>query len=99
SEIDEIEEKVNSVIQDGLEVREKFLSFEEAKSIHDLSKLPNNFGESIRIIEIGSFDSCPCIGQHVNNTNEIGKFKIVSSSYNNGILRIRFRLYKDVKEN
>ncbi len=57
-----------------------------------LVRLPDDAGDQIRIIQIGDYDSCPCIGQHVNNTSEIGEFKIVSSSYNEGVLRLRFKL-------
>ena len=80
-EVTVIENKVNNIISKGLEVKEKFLTFDEAKHKFDLSKLPKDFGEEIRIIEIGDFDSCPCIGQHVKNTNEIGKLKIISTSF------------------
>lgn len=91
-EIENIESKVNDVISQKLDVNEKFLNFDEAKNKFNLERLPDNVGEKIRIIEIGEFDACPCIGQHVNNTSEIGNFKIVSASFNDGVLRIRFKL-------
>lgn len=87
-----IETKVNEVIDSNLDVTEKFLNFDDAKEIFNLERLPDDAGDKIRIIEIGDYDSCPCIGQHVNNTIEIGKFKIVSSSFNEGVLRMRFKL-------
>ena len=92
SEVDKIETKVNEVIKSGLEVREDFLNKEEAIKKFNLDKLPEDAGEEIRIIHIGDYDSCPCIGNHVKNTNEIGEFKIISTNYDSGILRIRFRL-------
>ena len=98
SELRNIEEKVNSVIDKDLPVKENFWDYNVAKEHYDLSKVPENSRHSIRIIEIGDFDACPCIGQHVKNTNEIGKFKIVSSSFNDGVLRIRFKLLQDTKE-
>ncbi|MCF8240873.1 MAG: hypothetical protein K9J16_05760 [Melioribacteraceae bacterium] len=58
----------------------------------NLEKLPGDAGETIRIINIGDYDQCPCSGKHVSNTGEIGKFRIVSSDFNDGILRIRFKL-------
>ena len=87
-----IEEKVNEVIESNLSVSEKLLDFDEAEINFNLERLPKKSADKVRIIEIGDFDSCPCIGQHVNSTSEIGKFKIVSSSHNDGILRIRFKL-------
>jgi len=92
SEVDKIETKVNEVIKSGLEVREDFFNKEEAIKKFNLDKLPEDAGEEIRIIHIGDYDSCPCIGNHVKNTNEIGEFKIISTNYDSGILRIRFRL-------
>ncbi len=58
----------------------------------DLSKLPEDASETLRIVRIGDYDTCACIGAHVNNTSEIGKFKIISSDYADGRLRIRFKL-------
>lgn len=91
-EIKIIEEKVNTAINQKLTVSEKLLDIAEAAEIFDLSRLPENSGDKIRIIEIGDFDSCPCIGQHVSNTSEIGEFKIISTDFDGNKLRIRFKL-------
>lgn len=87
-----IELKVNDVINQHLDVSENFIHIDEAKDKFNLVRLPEDAGDQIRIIQIGDYDSCPCIGQHVNNTSEIREFKIVSSSYNEGVLRLRFKL-------
>jgi len=94
-ELEMIEKKVNSAINQNLDVKERFLDFNEASKTFDLSRLPNDSKNKIRIIEIGNFDACPCIGQHVSNTSEIGKFKIVSSDFDGNKLRIRFKLVND----
>jgi Ser-tRNA(Ala) deacylase AlaX len=91
-EIKSIEDQVNNVIMQKLEVSEKILNLEEASEKFDLSRLPENSGNKIRIIEIANFDACPCIGQHVSNTSEIGEFKIISTDYDDNKLRIRFKL-------
>jgi Ser-tRNA(Ala) deacylase AlaX len=92
SEIEEIEVKVNQVIQQGLIVTEEFYSKEEAKINFNLSKLPEDAGNKIRVIKIGEYDACPCSGLHVSNTNEIGTFKVISTDYSEGVMRLRFRL-------
>ncbi len=91
-EINNIEKKVNEVIRQNLDVSESFLNIEEAAKFVNLSKLPKNAGNNIRIVKVGNYDVCPCIGEHVKNTSEIGTFKITSTSYNDGVLRIRFKL-------
>ena len=48
--------------------------------------------EQIRIVRIGDYDDCLCVGLHVKNTSEIGQFVIVSHDYADGRLRIRFKL-------
>ena len=92
SEKNMLETKVNEIIKQNLEVSERYISITEAEQKFNLDKLPENAGEKIRIIDIGDYDSCPCIGEHVSNTSEIGQFKLISSSFDNKILRIRFKL-------
>ena len=92
AELTEIESKVNEIINLNLPVIENFLPRGEALKSFSLDKLPDQAGDSIRIIKIGDYDSCPCIGRHVTSTKEIGSFKIISSGFENGVLRIRFKL-------
>ena len=91
-EIEEIESKLNEVIQQDLVVKEEFYSINEAETKFNLSKLPDDAGDKIRVIKIGEYDACPCSGMHVTHTNKIGKFKIISTDYNYGVLRVRFKL-------
>lgn len=90
-ELRQVESIVNEVISRKLDIAENFISKEEAEKQFNLSRLPESAGDTLRIICIGDYDACPCIGTHVQNTSEIGKFKIISSDYNEGILRIRFK--------
>ena len=92
AEITEIEMKVNNVIDQNFPVTETFLPREEALKTFSLDKLPDQAGDNIRIIKVGDYDSCPCIGKHVSSTKEIGGIKIISSSFENDVLRIRFKL-------
>ena len=91
-EIAEIENKVNEVIAANLPVTEEFMNIDEARSHFNLERLPEDAGDTIRIIRVGDYDACPCSGNHVENTKEIGKFRIISTSFNNDVLRIRFKL-------
>lgn len=94
AEIQAIENKVNEVIGQNLPVSIAFMSQDEAKEIVDLSKLPEEASETLRIVRIGEYDACACIGLHVNNTSEIGTFKIISHDYDEerNTLRLRFKL-------
>ena len=91
-EIENINKKVNDVISQNLSVNEEFLDREKALKNYKLSQLPDDAGDVIRVIKIGDYDACPCSGIHVTETKEIGIFKIISTSYEDGILRIRFKL-------
>jgi len=91
----EIQHNVNNIIQRDLPVVEEFISRDEAEKNYDLSRLPKGVGDRIRIIKIGEYDDCPCSGLHVSNAKEIGRFKIISTNHNGGVLRIRFKLFDD----
>lgn len=88
----EIERKVNEVIDRHLPVSIEFVPREQAGEIVDLSKLPDNVSETLRIVRVGDYDACACIGTHVGNTSEIGHFKLLTHDYTEGRLRLRFKL-------
>lgn len=90
--INEIEARVNAQIKRSLDVKIDFVNRKNVPAGVDLSKLPENASETLRIVYVGDYDVCACIGEHVNNTSEIGEFKIISSDYNEGRLRVRFKL-------
>lgn len=93
-QIELLETKVNEIISMHLDVTIDYVSHQEAASIVDLSKLPDNVSETLRIVRVGDYDACACIGTHVTNTSEIGLFKILTHSFNDGIWRVRWRVYE-----
>ena len=92
AQIIEITRKVNEVIDAHLPVSEELMSREEAAKIADLSKLPADASETLRVIRVGDYDACACIGQHVDNTSELGCFEIISHDFENGRWRVRFKM-------
>ena len=71
---------------------EKYITREEAHKHYHLEHVPKNAGNSIRIVMIGDYDACPCIGPHVASTGEIGEFHIISVGFQDDVLRIRYKL-------
>ncbi len=92
NEIEDINTAVNYEIIKCQYVTEEFLKRLDAEKEFDLKNLPDSAGETVRIIRIGTYDSCPCSGEHVKNTSEIGEFEITTYSYENGVLRLRYKL-------
>ena len=94
AQVAEIESRVNEAISREMDVTVEFMSREEAAFIVDLSKLPEDASQTLRIVRIGDYDACACIGAHVNNTREIGEFRIISHSYSDGVWRLRWKVVK-----
>lgn len=92
AQVCEIENRVNEVISASLPVTVSFLPIADAAGIVDLSKLPEDVSETLRIVRIGDYDACACIGAHVGNTSEIGRFRIISHDFADGRWRVRFKL-------
>jgi misacylated tRNA(Ala) deacylase len=91
-EIRRLEDKVNEIVRSDLPVNETFMDKDEAEKRFSLERLPDEAGDLIRIVTVGDYDACPCIGPHVRSTSEIGQFRIGSVSFEDGVLRIRFKL-------
>lgn len=95
NEIVELETKINDIIAQNIEVTEYMLPIEQARMQFDLSRLPQDVDGDLRIIHIGQYDDCPCIGTHVEYTGEIGgQLKIISSDYDaeKNTMRVRFKI-------
>lgn len=91
-QISELVDKVNAVINQHLPVTIDFMDRKDAAQLVDLSKLPADATETLRIIRVGDYDACACIGQHVSNTAELGRFEIISHDFENNRWRVRFKL-------
>ena len=91
-QVAEIERTVNEVIARNLDVTIDFMTREQAAEIVDLSKLPEDVSETLRIVRVGDYDACACIGAHVKNTSEIGTFKILSHDFEDGRWRVRWKV-------
>ena len=93
-EIKSLEQKITEVISQNLDVTEKILSFDEADKKFNLKRITKEQNPKVRIISIGNYDDCPCIGQHVKNTSELANFRITTTSFNEEtkIFRVRFKV-------
>ncbi|HLP04093.1 MAG TPA: hypothetical protein VK152_01570 [Paludibacter sp.] len=92
AQLAEIVRKVNEVIDSHLPVYDELMTREDAANVVDLSKLSAAASDTLRIVRVGDYDACACIGQHVQNTSELGKFEIISHDFESGRWRVRFRL-------
>lgn len=91
-QVEEIQAQVNRIISSALDVTVSYIPISEAQGIVDLSKLPENVSDTLRIVRIGDYDTCACIGAHVENTSEIGEFKILSHDFADGRWRVRWKV-------
>ena len=94
AQVQELERRVNEVIQRRLDVTYEFVVRGEVPPEVDLGKLPDDASPTLRLVRIGDYDLCACVGTHVKNTAEIGTFKIISHDYNaeTRTWRMRFKL-------
>lgn len=90
-EIKKLEETVNEVIARHLPVTTEFITQDEAKGRFDLERLPEDASETVRVVKVGNYDDCLCIGTHVTNTEAIGIFKIISHDWEEDTKRWRMR--------
>ena len=91
-QIAEIERIMNDLIQQDIPVVYDFVTRDKIPEGVTLNKLPDDASETLRIVRIGDFDLCACIGAHVKSTGEIVSFHINSTSWNDGNFRIVFKV-------
>ena len=79
-EIDQVERRVNEEIWRGIDVCIQEMGIDEAKSMGAMALFGEKYGDIVRVVNMAPFSIELCGGIHVNNTSEIGLFKIVSES-------------------
>lgn len=79
-ELEKIEEIVNEKVWANIPVDKMVKNINEAKAMGAMALFGEKYGETVRVVKVGDYSLELCGGCHVNNTAEIGLFKIVSES-------------------
>jgi len=90
----EIERRMNELIADDLPVTFCLADRDHLPEGVSLDRLPEDASEKIRLVRIGDYDVCPCIGKHVRSTGQIGRFEMLGTNWDeiNKSFRIRFKV-------
>lgn len=91
-QIEQIGRMVNEVIRADIPVTACLTPVDQLPESVSLSRLPDQNVREVRLVFIGDYDVCACIGAHVTHTAQLGTFRITSTSYADGQFRIVFRL-------
>lgn len=90
----EIERRMNELIEEDLPVTFEYVTRDNVPEDVPLDKLPEDVSETLRLVRIGDYDVCPCIGKHVRTTSQIGRFELLGTNWNEEehMFRIRFKV-------
>lgn len=102
----EIERRMNELIAEDMDVTFEYVTRAEIEgmimdaapgspeALLSLERLPEDASETIRLVRIGDYDVCPCIGKHVRSTAQIGRFEMLGTNWDEGqrSFRIRFKI-------
>ncbi|WP_068615895.1 alanine--tRNA ligase [Paenibacillus tuaregi] len=88
-ELTEIERRVNEQIWNSLDVIIELKPIDEAKAMGAMALFGEKYGDIVRMVQVGGYSLELCGGCHVENTSQIGLFKLVSESgIGSGVRRI-----------
>ncbi|PRS15822.1 alanine--tRNA ligase [Bacillus pumilus] len=79
-ELSQIEKMVNEKIWEGISVAIDLKPIAEAKEMGAMALFGEKYGDIVRVVQVGDYSIELCGGCHVQNTAEIGLFKIASES-------------------
>ncbi|MBZ2173710.1 alanine--tRNA ligase [Schnuerera sp. xch1] len=88
-ELKMVQNIVNEKILDNIEVRTIETSLKESEYMGAVGLFEDKYKDIVRVVQIGEYSKELCGGTHIDNTGNIGLFKITSeSSIASGIRRI-----------
>lgn len=89
-QIKAVEDQVNAWIRAELPVTKKLTTVEEAKAEGAMALFGSKYGDQVTLYTIGDVSREICCGPHVENTRELGGFKILKEqSSSAGVRRIK----------
>lgn len=77
-DLKKVENMVNEQIWKEIPVETVETDIDSAKEMGAIALFSDKYGDKVRVVKIGDFNTEFCGGDHVKNTNELGLFKIVS---------------------
>ena len=90
----QIEREMQRLIEEDLPVTFEFVTQDELPEGISLDRLPDDASDTIRLVRIGDYDVCPCIGRHVRSTSQIGRFELLGTNWDehDKTFRVRFKV-------
>ena len=90
----EIENRMNELIAQDLPVTFEYATIDNLPSEVSADRLPSDVSDTIRLVRIGNYDVCPCIGKHVRSTSQIGRFELLGTNWDEHehSFRVRFKI-------
>ena len=90
----EIEREMLRLIAEDLPVTYEAVGRNNLPEGIDVNRLPSDVSDSIRLVRIGNYDVCPCIGKHVRSTEQIGRFEMLGTNWDEQerSFRVRFKI-------
>lgn len=90
----EIEREMLRLIAEDLPVTYEVVKLDEVPEGVSIDRLPEDVSDSIRLVRIGDYDVCPCIGKHVRSTAQIGRFEMLGTNWDEHerSFRVRFKI-------
>lgn len=89
-----IEAEMNRLIAEDLPVTYEMVDRNNIPDGVNVEKLPEDASEMLRLVRIGDFDVCLCIGKHVRSTAQIGRFEMLGTNWDEEkhAFRVRFKV-------
>ena len=79
-QLDQVEKIVNEKIWAEIPVTTTEMPLADAKKLGAIALFSEKYGDRVRVVQVGDYSMELCGGTHVQNTAEIGLFKITSES-------------------
>lgn len=90
----QIEVRMNELIAADLPVTFEFVDRNHLPEGVAIDRLPDDASDTLRLVRIGDYDVCPCIGKHVRSTSQIGRFEMLGTNWDEEqrSFRVRFKV-------